>query len=122
MGVNILFVRRTSCPSPLEAEFGTALRLWLGGPAVAYGSAVNERSVPSTNSLPNTLWRIDGELALGQLGDVAGRDGWDRWRIRGACEGAVSAWHQFDSGGWLKDWVDCVAREDCLIDEGGEGC
>ena len=54
------FVRRTSCPSPLEAglevgleveieveveldaEFDTASRFRFGGPAVAYGSAVNE--------------------------------------------------------------------------------
>ena len=38
----VLLVRRTSCPSPLEAEFDTASRSRLGGPAVAYGSAVNE--------------------------------------------------------------------------------
>ena len=40
----LLFVRRTSCPSPLESEFDTASRLRLGGPAVAYGSAVNEET------------------------------------------------------------------------------
>ena len=60
--MSLLFVRRTSCPSPLEsgleveleveieveveldAEFDTASRFRLGGPAVAYGSAVNEES------------------------------------------------------------------------------
>ena len=43
-GRSVLLVRRTSCPSPLEAVFGTASRLRYGGPAVAYGSAVNEES------------------------------------------------------------------------------
>ena len=42
--VNLLFVRRTSCPSLLETEFDTASRLRFGGPAVAYGSAVNEET------------------------------------------------------------------------------
>ena len=44
-GRGVLFVRRTSCPSPLEAQFDTASRLRFGGPAVAYGSAVNEGAV-----------------------------------------------------------------------------
>ena len=44
-GRGVLLVRRTSCPSRLEAEFDTASRLRFGGPAVAYGSAVNEGAV-----------------------------------------------------------------------------
>ena len=40
----VRFVRRTSCPSPLESEFDTVSRLRFGVPAVAYGSAVNEET------------------------------------------------------------------------------
>ena len=62
---NVLFVRRTSCPSPLEADFDTASRLRLGGPAVAYGSAVNEEGgadVAEWASIEVNLLLYDGHL------------------------------------------------------------
>ncbi len=66
----VLFVRRTSCPSPLDAVFATASRLRFGGPAVDYGSAVNETIRSARGVAGGVLERLAG-LRFPVVGDIA---------------------------------------------------